>query len=851
MRIAVALLGLVLVACGAGAKKTPDTCGDGVVDPGEDCDGGANCNADCTFACSNAATDCPAPPSCGLAACSADHACTVQPAPDGTACGSDGVCTGTTCVPASCGDGIAQSGEQCDFGSDNGVVPGCNVDCTFSCNGSSCDDGDPCDGVEACSAVTHNGQTGQACTTGTPLDNGTSCGTNMICENASCVTGVCGDGYVTGTEECDDANSVNGDGCNNDCTFSCVSTDATRNCTPADACAGQGTCNDTTHVCAPGQALPDNTFCGTTGFCKMGVCTQPTCGNGVVERGEDCDGGVGCNNCHWICVDPATDCAAAPACNKEQCTAQHTCQTVADTTLNGMACGTGGTCSNGTCQTSGSTCGNGLVEGNEQCDFGTGNGAGTGCETNCTFSCSSSAQCADTNPCNGAETCASVTVNGHTGQKCTTGTPETNGTNCGTAHICVSQTCVASTCGDGYVDPTANESCEPPNQNGCDSKCQKCGDGIRGVNEQCDDGNVTNLDGCDGSCKFEQVQRMTNFKVAFLHSTTCAKDALGEAIVGKDSFGVAGARTQITQAIDNGIADGSITVELDALGMTDLTGVSSQTVQIGILGGVPAASTAMYNGTADKDWWYTTDPATINASRVALKQLTGTISARNLTTSPGEILVTVSFVGVAVTMDIFHATLTSTLNASDTPTTSSTGMAPGHLTSEHVSPTLTSFASMAAVGPTATCGNDVDSTCRCYTATSTAGKPATCPTGELCGITKARSLYNVLMPSSLTGSTACGSNINYSISNTLLDIYISGCKGLGFIPEVNVTQPDSAIDNNGNPTNDKYVFTAGANHMVSNGSCTKNGQPDTLDDCLDHAGYSSLFQFQADRVIAK
>jgi len=851
MRIAVALVGLVLVACGGGAKKMSDTCGDGVVDPGEQCDGGANCTTVCTFVCGDAADDCPAPPACAVAACSADHACVVMPAPDGTACGSNGVCAGAACVPGSCGNGVPESGEQCDFGSDNGVVPGCNVDCTFSCSGSSCDDGDPCNGSETCATVTDNGNAGQACAAGTPLDNGVSCGTNMVCVNAACVAGVCGDGYVTGNEECDDANSTDGDGCNNDCAFSCVSTDSTRDCTPTDICAGQGTCNDTTHECSAGTWLPDNTFCGTTGFCKSGVCTQHVCGNGIVERGEDCDGGVGCKaDCTWQCVNAATDCAAAPQCNKEQCTAQHTCQAVADSSQDGTACGTGGMCAAGTCQTSGASCGNGIVEGSEQCDFGTANnGPGTGCESNCTFSCTSDTQCADTNPCNGAETCASVTVSGHTGQKCAAGTAEANGTNCGTAHICIAKTCVASTCGDGYIDPTANESCEPPNVNGCDAQCQKCGDGYRGINEQCDDGNLTNLDGCDGSCKFEQVQRLTNFKVAFLPSTTCTKDALGGAIKGNDVFGNAGSRTQITQAIDSGIADGSITVELDALGMTDLTGATSQTVKIGILGGTPTTSTVAYSGTADKDWWYSTDPATINASRVALKQLTATIAGKNLTTSPGEILVTVSFVGVAVTMDIFHATLTSVLNASDTPTASTTGTAPGHLAAEHLSPTLTSFASMASAGGSTTgCSTDVSSACRCFLVANGAGKPATCPSGELCGITTARSLFNVLTPSALAGAP-CSSF--YTTSNTLLDVFISGCKYLSTFTEVAVTQPDTAIDNNGNPTTDKYVFTPGANHMVANGTCTKNGAPDTLDDCLDHAGYSSLFQFTGDRVIAK
>lgn len=837
MRIAVALLGLVLVACGSHSTKTPD----------------AGCTTNCTSGCVDPATDCPTPPTCGVAVCNADQTCGVQPASDGTGCGSNGACLVGMCVPATCGNGTVESGEQCDFGSDNGLVPGCNIDCTFSCSGTSCDDGDACNGVETCDPVVHNGASGQACSPGTPETDGTTCGTNMICKNAACVAGVCGDGFVTGTEECDDANQTAGDGCQNDCTFSCVSTDSNRNCTPADMCAGQGTCNDTTHVCAAGTRLPDNTFCGTTGFCKTGVCTQPTCGNGIVERGEDCDGGAGCKaDCHWLCVNAATDCAAAPACDKEQCTAQHTCQAVADSSKNGQMCGTNGTCNNGTCQSGGAVCGDGVVEGSEQCDFGAANGAGTGCEAGCTFSCASNANCVDANACNGVETCGPVTVNGHAGQKCFAGTPEANGTNCGTAKICIASACVASTCGDGYIDPTANESCEPPNQNGCDATCQKCGDGFRGATEQCDDGNKTNLDGCDASCKLEQVQRMTQFKVAFLPSTTCPKDALGQAIVGNDVtiFGntTAGSRTQITQAIDSGIADGSITVELDALNLDDLTGTSDPSLQIGILGGVPAASTAVYSGTSDLDWWYTTDSTTISNTRVALKQLGATISGRSLSAGPGEILVTVSFVGVAVTMDIFHSTITAGINASGALTASS-GMAPGHLASEHDAPTLTSFLSMGTAGTTTGCTNGVAGTCRCYDTSTVPSKAATCPSGELCGIVTARSLYNVLMPSALTGPV-CGSI--YTTANRMLDVFVSGCKYNGSFPqEVKVQQPDSAIDSAGNPTSDVYVFTPGANHRVELGTCTKNGVADTLNDCLDHAGYSSLFQFTSDRVIAK
>ena len=369
---------------------------------------------------------------------------------------------------------------------------------------------------------------------------------------------------------------------------------------------------------------------------------------------------------------------------------------------------------------------------------------------------------------------------------------------------------------------------------------------MRGAAEQCDDGNTTNLDGCDASCKFEQVQPDDGLQGRVRALDTCPKDALGEAIVGNDGFGILGSRTQITQAIDNGIKDGSITVEMSFLNLDDLTGTADAALQVGILGGSPAASSATYDGTSDLDWWYATDPATINASRVAVKKLNGSISGRSLSAGPGEILVTVSFVGVAVTMDIFHATLSVGVNSSSA-LTASTGMSPGHLASEHDASTLTSFATTGTAGTTTGC-NGFGGSCRCFVATANAGSPATCPSGELCGVTTARSLYNVAMPSALTG-ISCG-NV-FSTANRMIDVFIAGCKGAGIIPEVNVTQPDVGLDSAGNITTDKYVFTPGANKKVELGTCTKNGVADTLADCLDHAGYSSLFQFTSDRVIAK
>jgi cysteine-rich repeat protein len=45
-----------------------------------------------------------------------------------------------------------------------------------------------------------------------------SCGPGLVCDDV-CIPIVCGDGRVDGSEECDDQNAVDGDGCDNDCTY--------------------------------------------------------------------------------------------------------------------------------------------------------------------------------------------------------------------------------------------------------------------------------------------------------------------------------------------------------------------------------------------------------------------------------------------------------------------------------------------------------------------------------------------------------------------------------------------------------------------------------------------------------
>jgi cysteine-rich repeat protein len=627
--------------------------------------------------------------------------------------------------------------------------------------------------------------------------------------------------FTTSPEECDDANSTTNDGCENNCTFSCVSTDNTRNCTPADPCQGQGTCNDTTHICAAGTPLADNTSCGTGKYCKTGVCTTAMCGNGMTEPGEMCDLGTqngmmgsGCKaNCTFECVNAATDCPAAPACQMQTCSATHACAAVADTSKNGMSCGTNLVCNNGACVAPTAVCGNGTTETGEQCDFGAGNGPNTGCETNCQFSCTILPDsCNDGNLCNGTETCTMVTVNNKPGQKCNATAAPAQGTTCGTGKICLGMLCVNSMCGDGFVSTANGEQCEPPNTATCSATCQNivCGDGVRAGGEQCDDGNTTNLDGCDGACKFEQCHRVNTLDIQYGNDSAnfCTKNQLGGAIVGST------AQQQLSDALHGGVTDGSITISLKALNLDDLSGTNDASLQLGVLTGTPVMGTTTYNGNSDLDWWYTTAASVINAMRNPTTTLGASIAAKVLNAGPAEISILINLGGSPANLNLLDAKLRGNVGATSTPL-ASTGGTPGHLAAEHLDPTLTSFATVTG--------------------------------GKLCGNVTAASLAAVPIPSALVGCGALNCTKCYTASNTLLDVIVGGCTVL-FLQQVRPTDtPDSARV----PADaGKFKFTTNATTKAVNG-CTKNGVSTPLATCLNDAAYSSYFTFGTDRVIMK
>ena len=254
-------------------------CGDGVLEPGEQCDFGAANGAGTRvrddvrmFSCTTNPNSGPQPPD----VCAGPCACTtvvvngdtgqhcVQGAPlaNGTACGGAadagaGTCTGGACVTALCGNGVVNAGEQCDFGAGNNVTgSGCEPDCQFSCQktpADTCQTNLCAANPSACTANTGTNNTaGQKCvgtteltacgdcsSTGVCVANQCApsrCGDNCVdsrtgetCEppgtatcDASCHTiaaAVCGNGKRETGEQCDDGNKINLDGCDSTCMF--------------------------------------------------------------------------------------------------------------------------------------------------------------------------------------------------------------------------------------------------------------------------------------------------------------------------------------------------------------------------------------------------------------------------------------------------------------------------------------------------------------------------------------------------------------------------------------------------------------------------------------------------------
>lgn len=181
-----------------GGPVTPETCGNGMLDDGEECDDQDLAGKSCSdFGYSSA-------PGLACAGCFFDTA------------GCKATCDGSLLEPGENCDGSDLGGKSCqDYGFSEGAGLVCDSNCDWdssgcksSCDGQKLETGEDCDGSDL---------GGKSCTDyGFSNGTGLSCGNDCSHDTSGC-KGTCGDKVVEPDEECDDGNSNNSDGCDTNC----------------------------------------------------------------------------------------------------------------------------------------------------------------------------------------------------------------------------------------------------------------------------------------------------------------------------------------------------------------------------------------------------------------------------------------------------------------------------------------------------------------------------------------------------------------------------------------------------------------------------------------------------------
>ena len=451
-------------------------------------------------------------------------------------------------LPPTCGNGVLNTGEQCDGtylnnktclteGFSGGTLT-CSNTCqlvTTACTGvklcgnGKIDSGEQCDGTNVglytCIGLNYKGGT-------------LACDSTCKFDTSQCtLVSFCGDGKIDGQETCDGSNLNN------------------KTCKDLGYASGTLACSSTC-------LLNTNGCSGTSTYC----------GNGKIDSGEQCDGtnvglytcvGMGFKSgtlgCTSLCRLDTSACVPVSFCGNGTVEGQEQCD---GSNHNNKTCATQGfaggvlACTNCQLVTSGctgtvSSCGNGVINSGEQCD-GT-NFAGLTCQSMGysagALACSSTCQRIITGCSGGTASCGNGVID--TGEQCD-GTA-LGGVTCSTlgytgGSLACSSTCqrvttactgTTTTCGNGVID--AGEQCDGTAFGGvtcstlgytggllaCSSTCQRVTTGCTGTSSSvCGDGLITGSEDCDGTYLGGYTCTSLNYSGGVLgcDSTTCAFD---------------------------------------------------------------------------------------------------------------------------------------------------------------------------------------------------------------------------------------------------------------------------------------------------------------------------------------
>src|SRR3989339_304090 len=409
----------------------------------------------------------------------------------------------SSAVSAMCGNGNLEGLEQCET--------------TTACaNGAMCMNCS-CGAVSFCGDDTVDSLRQEQCEQNADCAAGYVCTTQCLCQQTG---GLCGDGSLEGSEECESGYSctVPGEICSNclctppphcghrvlesleECELSdpCVADQVCVNC----ICRSPAACGNA--VLESGEQCEDDTHCLTGQRCDRSACrcegtARDYCGDAVLNQGEECEANAPCTDAGKNCDLDTCLCVRQPvilACGDATLDPGEDCDI-------GIACPAGSYCVFPRCHCVGavSRCGNGKLEGSERCEIG------AGCLLPGEVCDLATCQCAPSDP---AGRCSNGLLTA--GEECEVGVP------CPFGWACDFPRCVCQNqpvCGNSVLDP--GEQCETNmactgDQQTCDfSRCRctgriyECGNGVRDPGEEWDDGNRRTGDGCSAVCLRETL----------------------------------------------------------------------------------------------------------------------------------------------------------------------------------------------------------------------------------------------------------------------------------------------------------------------------------------------------------